>query len=234
MGGVFSLAFAWIITDKTFNFFAEGDSYSYAYNYYYLSILDGRTNVPIKSIGLEGDCLQDGTAFMYYGVGPAFLRSVFHPFVDLSQTTVARFVVWFLVVASGLIAQSTYFYCLQQSQIRNGALLNASLWLGAIAIWLASPMLMLTVSASIYHEPIAFAFLFMTAFIWISIRLIHQSSSPARLCICAGLCAALALHGRPHVAISLYMATILFLAWAIKNDLRKPKHEAPNNKFGRL
>ncbi len=215
MGLCFSLIFAYIITDKTFDFFTTGDAYTFSYNYLFLSIIEGKQSVPIKYIGFEGLYLPDGTAYMYYGIGPALLRVFFHPFLDLQQVPVARFLVWSLVAVSGFVCQSTLLLVVRNSSIRTSGLAVAALFVGGIAVWLASPLLILTSGASLYHEPIALAFLCTVIFVRAAIPLTFSAENSIGVLMVCSVAAAVAVHARPHVAVGLYLGTVALWFWAI-------------------
>lgn len=214
-GFCFALFFAYIITDKTFNFFAFDDWFSISYNFLFLSLLEGKQSIPLKYINLEGAYLPDGTAYMYYGIGPALLRVFFHPFMDLQQVPVARFVVWSLVSISGFVCQNTLLFVVRNSKISTPGLPVVALFLGGIAIWFASPLLILASGASIYHEPIALAFLCTVVFVRAAISLTFPTKNTICILWVCGIAAAIAVHARPHVAVALYLGTAGLWIWAM-------------------
>lgn len=215
VGLLSSLVFAYIITDKSFDFFAPGDSYSLSYNYLFLSLIEGKQSVPIRYITLEGQYLSDGTAYMYYGIGPAILRALLYPFLDLQQIPVARFIVWSLVIISGFVCQSTFIFLVRNSIIRTTSMATTVLFLGAVSIWFASPLLILSSGASIYHEPIALAFLCTMIFVRSALQLSSPSAHCISLLLVCCITAAVSIHARPHVALALGLGTAGLWCYAI-------------------
>ncbi len=232
IGIVCSILCASIITNQSFNFFESGGVWSQAYNYYFLSLLEGKQNVPIKAIGWEGHFSDDGTAYMYYGAGPALFRALFYPFVDLTTTPVSRAVVWSLVIGTGFISQSTLLYCVRQCTFCHQEFRRATLWIGGILIWFASPVLILASSAPVYHEPIAVAYFCTILSIHLIVLLKYGSPHFGRYLIVLALLAGLALNSRPHVGIGLYVVTSLLLVWVIGHNLKPFKTKLPLWRLG--
>lgn len=201
-----------ILTGFTFNFFSAGD-YGLGYNYYFLALLDGRLDVPLEIIGEEAFYADDGRAFMYYGALPALLRIFFWPFVDLETVPVSAAVVFMMLAAAGLLAHHLLVLLHRHSpamDVRTSHERAAWIRYGIIALWFASPVLILMMNASIYHEPIAAAFLITICFLYIVFRsvLLKGRISLSALFMLA-LLAALTVHARPHVALGLYMCVCL-------------------------
>lgn len=200
----FMLFYACLITDFTGNFLSNDDAYSLIYNYYFLSLVDGRFDVPLRIIGKEGHYLLDGTAYVYYGILPAFLRGLFHPFVDLGAHSVARIVIWVVVCASALLLQGSSLRLLGDSLPQRRQSRIAVIAGVLVAIWLVSPIAILAANASIYHEPIAIAFFLTSLAIYLAIRF-SQAERPLALVISVSVVAGLCVLVRPNIAVSLYV-----------------------------
>ena len=82
-----SLVLVFLATNGTFDLFQPSFLWK-AYNHYFLSLMDGRLDVPAYAIGKEGNFV-DGKAYMYYGLVPTLTRFFVHPFVDLAQVPMA-------------------------------------------------------------------------------------------------------------------------------------------------
>ncbi len=170
------------------------------YNHYALSLLEGRLDVPLQIIGLEGHYASDGRAFVYHGLGPVLTRLVALPFVDLTQTSLARASIWLFATIG-----SAAFYALARRIA--GAWMatwgHLVLW---ILVWMTGPGLVLSLNGSFYHEPIALAFACSGVFLLLFWRLWESDFRSAGLVLLLAAVAALAVHARPHVALGLYMA----------------------------
>ena len=170
------------------------------YNHYALSLLEGRLDVPLQVIGLEGHYAADGRAFIYHGLGPVLTRLAALPFVDLTQTSLTRATIWLFATLG-----SAAFYALAR-RISDawmppwGPLV---LW---ILVWVTGPGLVLALNGTFYHEPISLAFACAGVFLLLFWRLWEGGVRSAGLVLLMAAAAALAVHARPHVALGLYLA----------------------------
>lgn len=209
------------LSNEQFSLFHNAYSIDAAYNYYFLSLLDGRFDVPLRTIAYEGHYLPDGRAFVYYGLAPALIRGFFAPFVDLSRVSVAPAVVWVLATATGFVCQSSLLYVVRRGRVASLRLELLVLVSGALAIWFSSPLTALAGSAPIYHEPILFAFLLTMLFLRLCLPILYGEASPRDRLVPLALLASLAVHARPHVAATLYMVTcgLMIMHWlSVKRD----------------
>ncbi|NCC23168.1 MAG: hypothetical protein EOM26_12030 [Alphaproteobacteria bacterium] len=201
------------LTDGTFNFFT-GHVYSLSYNYYFLSLTEGRLGIPLEIAGLEAFYTDDGQAHLYYGILPALLRLPFWPLVDLRVVPVSSAIVFLLVVGGALFGHRTLLL-IQRTDLTASEDISVHrhrmFLMGTTALWLVSPVTILAMNSSVYHEPIAAAFFLVMAFIHVVAKDVFLTGrlTPSGLLL-LGLLAALAVHARPHVAIGLYLCVCLF------------------------
>ncbi len=215
IGLISTCYYFFLITDFNFNLFSGSDFFNFGYNFYFLSLIDGRLDVPTSAIGYEGFYDKDGRAYVCYGILPAILRTFFHPFVDLSITPVSRFVVLFFVILTSLLAQSTAVYCAKISGHYHQTPTKFIMVVITGMIWLGSPMMLLAARASIYHEPIALALLFTVAYIRIAIPSVFSSNIRFGSMIALSVIAGLTVHARPSVAVGLYVGIGFISVWVI-------------------
>ncbi|MGB7934672.1 MAG: hypothetical protein WCH04_21110 [Gammaproteobacteria bacterium] len=208
------LYYAFLITNGTFNFFAH-EAYGFVYNDMLLKLLRGRFDIEAAHIGVEGFYV-DGKAYTYFGIAPALLRLPFLPFADLETVQVSRPIVWALATASALIAQGmTLRICrgLQTSPPSTG--LRLMMFLLVVMIWFASPSVLLSANATVYHEPIAVAYLLTLAFMAVVLRCAADDTPIERYpLILLAILAGIAVHARPHIAIALYACVVAYCAIA--------------------
>lgn len=192
-----------------------------AFNYYALSILDGRLDIPAQAIGLEGRFTDDGRVYMYYGVLPALLRIPLAPFIDLSQVGLARVMVFVYCVAIGLVSQ--WLILRMETTWRKVRQEGYRFWtiLALVLVWFASPIVILASAAAQTYEPIALALLITVAFFAIILNdaFVKHHHGPKHLILLAVL-AGLAVHSRPNVAIALYFVVVAMsiMTWFIYED----------------
>lgn len=198
---------AFLITNGTFNFFGISE-FGMVFNYYILSILDGRLDVPPAIIGDEAFYGDNGQAYVYYGVLPAILRLPLVPFMDLTTTGLSRIYVFLATTGMAFICQSTVSTLLRKTRSESTFLVSTT---SSILIWFASPVAILYANGSIYHEPIALGLLGLVTFFAMVINdvVVHgrnRPSSPIILSMIAGLM----VHCRPTLAVPLYFCVSLF------------------------
>lgn len=193
--------------------------YSLAYNYYFLSLTEGRLDVPAAVIGREGHYDQAGRAFMYYGILPALARAVFAPFTDIRSFWSAPYLILSCTLSAGFIAQRTVLTLFNRTR-REGPRGIGDITLLAIlagAIWFASPIPMLSATPQLYHEPFAFSLICTVAFIHLALTTAKYTT---RTLVMLALLAGLALLARPTMAVGLYAAcAVLLLTVAIQTLL---------------
>lgn len=183
------------------------------YDLQFLTILDGRLDLPPRSIGFEGWYAADGTAYMYHGVAPLLTRFALGwvwPFETISMAGVS---IWFWAVLGTAGYQSALTGLARRAGIWHDRR-NTILFL-CVGLWLAGPGLLLVSNQSFYHEPVALAFGATGLFVAVWVRLVRDRITAARAAIVMGLLAALAFHARPNVAVALYAGTGLAICWGI-------------------
>ncbi|WP_125931818.1 hypothetical protein [Thiosocius teredinicola] len=203
------LLYAGFATDFTFDFFAPYKHW-HAYNHYFLSLADGRLDVPAAAIGREGSYLH-GKAYMYYGVLPAFVRVFFYPFVDLTQVPVSAFSVWFFCVIGNVALQAAVLSYARQNR-KHQADRNhvVALVLVSLLIWFGSATFIILQRPTMYHEPYAAALCLLNIFFALLIKdrfFLKGNHSTLAYGVLAGLC----VHARMPTALALYGATVFLI-----------------------
>lgn len=188
----------------------------FVYNYYFLSILDGKLTVPLQIIGLEGHYTEAGEAFVYHGLAPLLTRALAYPFVDLTQFDMRPPTIWFFAAAG-----TAFYFVLLVSMTRKilksdedaAGVGGLVLW---AMVWVSGAGLVLVINGSFFHEPIAVAYAVQGAFLYCLWRLYQVSWAGLWLFLAMALLAAICVHARPHVALGLYAVTLLvglYLLW---------------------
>jgi len=181
------------------------------YDTYFLSLLDGRLDVPLRIIGLEGHYDLEGRAYVYHGLAPLLTRLIAWPLTDLRTAAFSYLSIWLFVVAGTAL----YHLLLHRLVTTFGPTEPARrrlwiLWTG-VAVWLCGPGLWLAANDSLFHEPIAAAYLCGAAFLYAVGRLVWSDAQVGDVLVAAALPAALAVHARPHLAIGLYLGCGLLM-----------------------
>ena len=112
-----------------------------AYNYYFLSLLEGRFDVPVRIITIEGHYDAAGQAYVYHGMAPLLVRALLFPFVDLRTASLAPISVW-LFAAGGTAAYHLTFVKIVERYSTPWER-RKSLVLIGLMTWLASPGVLL-------------------------------------------------------------------------------------------
>jgi hypothetical protein len=189
-----------------------------AYNHYFLSMLDGRLDLPVEAIGKEGGYFNS-KAYMYYGLLPVIVRAILYPFVDLTQTPVSYFSVLFFTLIGHVALQVSLInvYLKNKSADRH----QLSYWMliaVSCILWFGSASFMISQNATLYHEPYAVSLCLANIYLALLLKdgfflQQHQSISLLPYALLAGLC----IHGRMPTALTLYLVTgILILVQTVR------------------
>ncbi|SON58075.1 hypothetical protein HDIA_4534 [Hartmannibacter diazotrophicus] len=221
-----SLAYLALLTNGSFDF-SGIDTLGGAYEAYARSLLQGRFDVPFAAIGNEG-MIVGGKYYLYYGIFPAILRLPFLYF-DLPVPG-PRVFVWLEACASALFLHLAILRMMAATAGDDArpAGIGTVVFAGLLA-WVASPVVILAGNASVYHEPFGVALVCVSVFFWLLARPIAcalRGSIPvlstgelAALALAAGIC----LHGRPPMAVSLYMAVGFMCLWTLAEPVASGK-----------
>lgn len=183
------------------------------YDFYYAAILDGRLDLPPRTVRFEGHYAPDGTAYLYHGVAPLLTRFALGwvwPFEMLSMSGIS---IWFWAVLGAAGYQSALIGLARRANIWDPRR-NTILFLCA-GLWLAGPSLLLVSNQSFYHEPIAVTFGVTGLFVEVWVRMIRGKIALGKAVVLLALLAAIAFHARPNVAVALYAGTALAICWGI-------------------
>ena len=189
----------------------ERDFGTLIYNHYFLSLIDGRLDIPARVIGMEGLYAPDGRAYTVHGLSPLLARALAWPFVDLRQTSVAAV----SIVGFTALGSAIYHLAFARIVLRFGPTDPGSrrsvLLLTGLAAWVATPAIILASNNSFYHEQYALAFVFNAAWLAAATQVVVFGVPAARVVVVLALFAGLMVHARPHVALGLYAGTLVFI-----------------------
>lgn len=221
-----SLLYAGLVTRFTFDFFAP-DLLWTAYNSLAQSILEGRLDVPYEAIGQES-LYYNGKVYFYYGYLPTIIRFLMVPFIDLNVTPVGRISVWLMTTIGVASLQYTLLF---HSKPRNESVWTSTdklkLVILSMVVWFGGAHFVIIQKATIYHE--VYAAMLMLASIFISVvwrDIFWDFENRKYRLMTYALLAALSVHTRQTVALSLYLAVIvLIIAAAIDSFNTKSTSE---------
>ncbi len=191
------------------------------YDYYYLAILDGRLDVPARILRYEGHYAPDGTGYLYHGLAPLLTRFLAGWALPLPQISMAYLSIWIWTVAGTACYHAALIRLAGDAWPDRGRWRTA--WAAALAagVWFASPGLLLAAAPSLYHEASAVAYAMAGAFVltWVvgAPRGRAWGWTLAGLALCAGI----ALHARPNVAVGLYLGAVIAAGLALWGDGRR-------------
>ena len=177
------------------------------YDQTWLALREGRLDLPARVLRLEGHYTPDGTGYSYHGVAPLITRMLFDPVMSIGAQSLAPLSIWLWTVIGTGFWQGVIWQAsapARAAQPERAAILAGIL--GA-SVWIAGPAVLLVANHALYHEPIALAYAMAAIFSWLWIRAERSGHGLAGVLVLLALCAAVALHARPNVAVGLYAAT---------------------------
>jgi len=185
------------------------------YDRYYLAIIHGRLDLPIRVLRYEGHYHPDGTGYIYHGIAPLLTRFALGWLVPLGDVSLAPFSIWLWAVVGTAAYHLTFLHVAKRVWPEEGR--HAGIWalVLAIAVWFGSPGILLAVNISLYHEPIAVAYAATGLFVFLYTRYPPGGRQMRWLLVALALLAAITLHARPNVAIGLYLGTVVAAAHAL-------------------
>ncbi|MDJ0611788.1 MAG: hypothetical protein QNJ67_22640 [Kiloniellales bacterium] len=191
------------------------------YDLYYLAILEGRLDLPARVLRFEGHYAPDGKGYLYHGVAPLLTRFAFGWTVALPQASLAQVSVWLWAVLGTACYHLAFLTAADRAWAGDRG--RRTFWavILACAVWFAAPGILIAARPSLYHEPVAVAYAMAALFIllWVRAAAFHR---PWRwVLVGLALCAAIALHARPNVAVGLYLGLVLAVGQAMLSDRRR-------------
>lgn len=190
------------------------------YDYYMLSLFEGRFDIPPRIATLEGHYDAEGRAYVYHGIAPLITRLIAAPFVDLrSVTGLGSFTVW-IFAAMGSAALHLALARIVTAFGPAGA--HGTLWhvtAGAMA-WLCAPGLLFAANHALFHEPNAVAYFCACGSVALYSAVLAHGIAPLRAAIPLALLAGLALFARPHVSVGLYAGVLALLLEHVRRSGR--------------
>ncbi|MCB2077748.1 MAG: hypothetical protein KDE55_08625 [Novosphingobium sp.] len=189
---------------------------SQLYDYYARALLNGHFDLPVRALRIEGHYAPDGRGYLYHGLGPVLTRLPFAPFVDLPTTWLSPLSIWLWAVAGNLGWHRAFAVGIERAKLESAEARNIAHLVLAIAIWFASPGILLAANGTLYYEPSAMAYA-MGGGVMCLIVLVATGHLPARKALLPmAVLAGLAIHTRPHLGLA-FVATAclfaLFVAW---------------------
>jgi len=222
-----ALFYAGLITNFNFNLLAYED-YWKAYNELALSILDGRLNISMESVGPEGLYYED-KIYMYYGFFPTILRLILAPFIDLNTIPLGKLSVWIMTTLGASALQYAILFSTAADKHHTRDIRAFVILLGySLLIWFGSAYFIIAQKGNILHEP--YAAMLMVSSIFIAVvwhDIFRTLEKPLYRLALYALIAAFSLHTRQTIAISLYAATIV-LIFASTLDVHHSKTKSYN------
>jgi hypothetical protein len=180
----------------------------FIYNYYFLSLVEGRFDIPVRIVTLEGHYAPDGTAYTYHGIAPLLTRALAWPFVDLREVPLARASVCFFAVLGTAVYQ-VVLTRVALAATDPGALRRVAVIGIGIAIWIAAPGLLLAANGSLYNEPISIGYAVVAIWIALLAQVTFFARPLSGVLVPMALCVAVLLHARVHVAVGLGTGTLV-------------------------
>jgi hypothetical protein len=186
------------------------------YDSYFYRMMDGRLDLPIRLLRLEGHYNSDGVGVLYHGPAPLLTRLFLVPFVTLQNFPTAAFSIWLWAMLG------TGFYHLTLFQVLRKFTVNISrkkvtflLTLLGVGIWFSGPGMLMSANISLYNEPISITYAAMAISVYIMMRSVFFNMPFGRFVVILSVLAGITLFARPHFAVGLYAGVMLtiYLSW---------------------
>ncbi|WP_171241301.1 hypothetical protein [Ruegeria sp. HKCCA5491] len=186
------------------------------YDAYYAAILDGRFDLPARVLRYEGHYTADGTGYLYHGVAPLLTRFAFGWAWPFETFPMNGFSIWFWAVVGTLGWQHVLVTLARTAGVSaDRRVLVLAL---CAALWVAGPGPALVINLSFYHEPIAVAFAMSGLFAAVWTRAARGVTPMSVAVVLLAVCAMVAVHARPNVAIGLYAGVVLAIGHGLWRD----------------
>lgn len=193
------------------------------YDAYYLRLLEGRFDLPMRMLRFEGHYTSDGTGILYHGFAPLLTRVVLHPFVTLGEFPTAAFSVWlWSVVGTGFYHAAIFQVIRKFAGPLVGA--NGVLWtvLTGVGVWVCAPGLLMSTNSVLYHEPISIAHAAMAIAVYLMVRCAFFGMPYKKAMIPAAIMGGILLLSRPHLAVGVYAGVIVLIILAFWQGSGRP------------
>ncbi len=195
---------------------------AFIYNYYFLALIDGRFDVPVRIMTIEGLYDSEGRAFVPYGLAPLATRALAWPFLDLKQVSIAPYTIWLFAAGGTAVYQFIFADLVRKFAPGDDWLQHAWAFLLAAVVWCCSPGLLLLANDAVYHEPIAAAYFFSACFLWLLTRAYVFDRDLSKYLPALAAASGLTVHARPHLAVGMYAVVgLLCIFFLIRNGLAK-------------
>ncbi|MEZ5744004.1 MAG: hypothetical protein R3D89_09875 [Sphingomonadaceae bacterium] len=175
------------------------------YDVYAEALLNGRWNLPVRELRVEGHYTPDGTGYLYHGLGPLLTRLPFAPFVEFPTTWLSGLSIWFWAMLGNATWHLAFWLAFVQAggeALKSRRLVALGM---ALAVWFGAPGLILVASGTLFNEAIAMAYALAGGFMLLVARMAFGLSDARRALIPLAVLAGLMVHARPHLALGLYL-----------------------------
>lgn len=207
-----SILYAGLITQFSFDFFAPDHLWK-AYNALALSIFNGALDVSYEDIGRES-FTYNGKVYFYFGYFPVLLRLLLSPFLDLNVVNLSRISVWLMTtIGAASLQYILIFYSRPNNyHLKWDFISKTKLIILSLILWFGSAFFIIAQKGDIYHEPYAAMLMLSSMFVAVVYKDIiwDYKSRKYRLCLYA-LLAALCVHSRLTIAVSLYLGVLILI-----------------------
>jgi hypothetical protein len=202
-----------LLSNGTFQLFAS-EMLDKAFNNMLVHLLRGEFMVDRDAIGFEA-FTHDGNTHAYFGIFPATLRLLAMPFTDIAQVHLARLSC--LTATVIFVALQQRMLLLVHHSVPGPSRRSDFLAVMVAATVLSGPQLYILGSASIYHEPVLWSAAMAAGFNLILIRAGFSGNNLRTYdLVLLATFAGLALNTRVSIGVSLYLGTMLLVAWTAR------------------
>jgi hypothetical protein len=209
---IVSLYYLFLLSNGTFQLFAP-EMLDKAFDNMLVHLLHGEFTVDREAIGPEA-FTRDGKSYAYFGIFPAALRLFAMPFTDIARAELAR--VSCLAALVIFVGFQLRMLLIVHHSVPAASRRPELLAVMVAATVLSGPQLYILFSAWIYHEPVLWSAAMAAAFNLIIVRTTFGAKSlRSRDLVLLAIFAGLAINTRPTIGVTLYLGTILLVAWTV-------------------
>ena len=207
--------YLFLLSNGSFQLFAP-ELLDKAFGNMLVHLLHGEFTVDRDAIGFEA-FTRDGKTYAYFGIFPAVLRLLAMPFTDVEQVHLARLSCLAAVVI--FVALQLRMLLIVHHSLPAPNRRSDFLAVMVAATVLSGPQLYILGAASIYHEPILWSAAMAAGFNLIVVRAGFDGGK-LRTCdlVLLATFAGLTLNTRVPIGVSLYLGTMLLVAWTARRE----------------
>ncbi|MDG2002486.1 MAG: hypothetical protein P8J20_04070 [Novosphingobium sp.] len=185
------------------------------YDLHFVALLEGRFDLPLRELRLEGHYAPDGTGYLYHGLGPLITRLPFALFVEFPTGWLTPISIWFWAMVGNICCHRAFLLALAASPVECEKTRDSARMVIAVVIWMSGPAWLLASNGAIFSEPVAMAYALGSGIVLLLARCAFAGADMAKALVPLAIFAGLTVHARPHLAVGYYAGVCMIAAFVV-------------------